>query len=74
MITNELIKLLAIKYRGTAGDVQEKEFIFGTGAISYIEKEDERYVIHLQGDNSLYFISERESVQKLENFIKSNVM
>lgn len=74
MITNELIRLKASRYRGTAGDINEKEFIFGTTAISYIEKDNGRYVLHLQGDNSLYFVSDKESVEKLENFIRSNVM
>ena len=59
MITNELMRLKATKY-----------------AISYIEETDEKdgYIIHLQGDNSLYFVTEDESKEKLKNFIKSNVM
>ena len=74
MITNEFIRLKATRYRGTVGNLDEKEFVFGTYGISYIEKDEDKYVLHLQGDNSLYFISDRGSVEKLENFIKSNVM
>ena len=74
MISNELIRLKSTKYRGTAGDLTEKDYIFGTYAISYIEKDDDRYIIHLQGDNSLYFVSDKEAIEKLESFIKSNVM
>ena len=74
MITNELIRLKATKYRGTAGDLTDKDYIFGTYAFSYIEKDGDRYIIHLQGDNSLYFVSDKEAIEKLESFIKSNVM
>ena len=74
MITNEMIRLKATQYRGTMGVLDEKEFIFGVSAISYIEKDTGRYVIHLQGDNSLYFVSQQESVEKLEKLIKENVM
>lgn len=74
MITNELIRLIATQYRGTAGALDKKEFIFGVSAISYIEKDADRYVIHLQGDNSLYFVYDKDSIKKLEKLIKENVM
>ena len=76
MITNELMRLKATKYWGTAGKFTTKEFLFGTYAISYIEETDDKdgYIIHLQGDNSLYFVTEDESKEKLKDFIKSNVM
>ena len=74
MITNELIRLKATQYRGTIGALDSKEFIFGVSAISYIEKDSDRYVIHLQGDNSLYFVTDEYSKEKLEKLIKENVM
>lgn len=74
MIANELIRLKATQYRGTVGAMDEKEFIFGVSAISYIEKDNDRYVVHLQGDNSLYFVKDKDSVKKLEKLIKENVM
>ena len=74
MITNELLRLKVIKYKGLTGNRIETEILLSIEGISCLEKQSQGYTIHLIGDGTLYLVTDKESIEKLDNFIHGRVM
>ena len=74
MITNEMVNLKVTHYKGLSGDRIDSDICLNIQAISYIEKQDNAYVIRLIGDGTLYFVIEDESIAKVKAIIKDRSM